>query len=546
MRNVVTISTGFIVLAVVAACETGPGRAKEPPALTITSPVRSLIQGAAGKLAVTGSAQPSPEGDAVAKVMVNDVQATLQPDGSFSAMVDIPAGATLIQTVATDVNGISATDTRAVQAGRLHAVGTNIERAVAAAISANGFAKLSAAAGPILKGLDLTAMLRPLQPMLSLGGSLANLKLSVDNVKFSDVKISLVPVAGGLSFRAEIDKLDVPAHIDYAGTLVPDGTTTIRVTADKIVVAGTLHIAPNGMAGFKTTLGSPDVQITNPDLSASGLPGLILDLLDVNKVLTTVVPPVAELAMGPLVNLALGALAGPKQIDLLGKKLDMQVSPAMVDFTADGGVVEMNMKAMLEGSEQSPGFIYTDNGTPSLDRVYGLQIGLADDLANEMLAEMHALGMLNLSMPQNAGVFDTAQIQLTMPPMISADAADGEMRVVLGDMFATFTSHGTPVGKAAINARIDLRIAPLAGGSAVALQLGTPEIHVNTLDDVANTTGLADKDLAAATGAVLGAQIDAITKLLVAIPIPSIAGLQFHDLSISADDGYVMVSGQLQ
>jgi hypothetical protein len=154
--------------------------------------------------------------------------------------------------------------------------------------------------------------------------------------------------------------------------------------------------------------------------------------------------------------------------------------------------------------------------------------------------------MLNLSMPQNAGVFDTAQIQLTMPPMISADAADGEMRVVLGDMFATFTSHGTPVGKAAINAKIDLRISPLAGGGAVALQLGTPEIHVNTLDDVANTTGLADKDLAAATGAVLGAQIDAITKLLVAIPIPAIAGLQFHDLSISADDGYVMVSGQLQ
>jgi len=542
MRNVVTI--GFVLLAA-AACESGPGEAKQPPVLTITSPARSLIQGQAGRLTVTGTATPNAHGDALAAVMVNDVAATLSPDGSFSAMIDIPQGATLIQTVATDVNGLSVSDTRAIQAGKLHPVGTSIDRAVAAAISSDAFAKLSNAAGPIIKGLDMPAMLRPLQPMISLGGSLANLKLSVDNLKFSDIKVSLVPVAGGLSFSAEIDGLDVPGRIDFAGTLVPDGSTTVRVTADKITIAGTLHVTPNGMAGFKTKLTNPDVHITNADLSASGLPGLILDLLDVNDVINTIAPVGAELAMGPLVNLALGALAGPKQLDVLGKKLDLQVSPSVVDFTADGGVVEMSMKAMLEGSEASPGFIFTDNAAPVMDRVVGLQIGLADDLANEMLAELHALGALNLSMPQNAGVFDTAQIQLSLPPMISADASDGEMRVVLGDMLATFTSHGTPVGKAAINAKVELKISPVVGGGAVALQLGKPEIHVNTLDDVANTTGLTDKDLAAATAAVLGAQIDAITKLLVAIPIPSIAGLQFHDLSISGDDGYVMLSGQL-
>jgi hypothetical protein len=546
MRNLATSSSVLVLLATLAACESGPGQPKDPPVLAITSPARSQIQGGAGKLTVTGSAQPNAGGVAVTKVMVNNVEATLQPDGSFSAVIDVPQGATLIETVATDANGVSATDTRAVAAGRLHAVGTNLDRAVAAAISAKGFAKLSAAAGPLIKGLDIMAMLKPLQPMLSLGNSLANLKFSVDSLRFSDVKVSLVPVKGGLSFSAEIDKLDVSAHIDFAGTLVPDGTTTGRLTADKITVAGTLNIAPNGMSGFKTTLSNPDVHIVNPNLSVSGLPGLILDLLDVNKLISAIAPKVAELAMGPVVNLALGALAGPQRLDVLGKKLDLQVAPSLVDFTPDGGVVEMNMKALLEGSESSPGFLFTDNAAPVMDRVYGLQIGLADDLANELLAELHAVGALNLSMPQNAGVFDTAQIQLTMPPMISADASDGEMRIVLGDMFATFTSHGKPVGKAAINAKIDLKIAPVAGGSSVALQLGKPDIHANTLDDVPNTTGLADRDLAAATTAVLGAQIDAITKLLVAIPIPSIAGLQFHDLAITGDDGYVMVSGTLQ
>lgn len=546
MRNVVTIATGFGLLTAIAACESGPGLAREPPVLTITSPARSLVQGLAGKLTVTGTAMPSAQGDALARVVVNDVEATLQRDGSFSAEIDVPEGATLIHTVATDAGGISVSDTRAVHAGRLHAVGTSIDRAVAAAISADGFARLSAAAGPIIKGLDIPALLRPLQPMVSVGGSLANFKITVDNVAFSDVKISLVPVDGGLQFGAEIDQLDVPGRIAFGGTLVFDGSTAIGVSAEKITIGGTLIITPNGMAGFKTRLEDPDVHITRPDLRASGIPGAILDLINLDSVLGTIASKVAELAMGPLVNQALGALGGPQQLDLFGKKLDLQVSPSTIDFTADGGIVEMNMRAMLEGSDASPGFIYTDGAAPTMDRNYGLQIGLADDLANELMAELHAIGALNLSMPQNAGVFDTAQIQLTLPPMISADATDGEMRVVLGDMFATFTSHGTPVGKAAINARVGLQIAPLAGGTTVALELGTPEIHVNTLDDVANTTGLDDKALAAATAAVLGAQIDAITKLLVAIPIPSIAGLQLRDVAIGADGGYVMVSGQLQ
>jgi hypothetical protein len=221
-------------------------------------------------------------------------------------------------------------------------------------------------------------------------------------------------------------------------------------------------------------------------------------------------------------------------------------------------VVELDMKALLGGSESSPGFIFTANGAPALDPTFGFQLGLADDLANELLAELAAVGALDLSVPQNVGVFDTVQIQMTLPPMISADASDGRgngqgngqgngpMRLMLGDMLATFLSRGAPVGKAAINAKVDLQISPGPGGGSVALQLGAPDIHVDTLDDIPNTTGLNGRDLAAATAVGLGAQIDAISKLLVAIPVPSIAGLSFRNLSLAGDDGYVLVSGQLQ
>ena len=59
-------------------------------------------------------------------------------------------------------------------------------------------------------------------------------------------------------------------------------------------------------------------------------------------------------------------------------------------------------------------------------------------------------------------------------------------------------------------------------------------------------TGFSDTELANASTTVLGAQIDSISKLLVAIPLPAIAGLQVSDLSIGSDSGYVMVQGQFR
>lgn len=546
MRNLLTFSSGLVVLVVVAACEGGPAPSPEPPVLEVTSPARSLVQGRAGQLVVSGTVEPNDHGDAVEKVLVNNVQATLESDGSFHAAIEIAEGATLIETIARGRNGAIASDTRAVHAGQLRPVGTSITRAVTAAMSADAFAKISAAAGPILQGLDMAALLAPLQPMVHVndpnGEDCAFARLFVDDLGFSDIRISLAPVQGGLAFSAQIDDLDVPARVRYA-VLCFDHENSLRVTASRIVVSGTLNVTPNGMAGFTTKLANPNVSVTGFHFSASGIPDDILGLLHLDSAIQLIVSKGAELAMGPLLNRALGALGGPQQLDVLGKKLEMQVAPAAISFTPTGALIAMNMRAMFAGSETSPGFIYTDNGIPTMDPGHGFQLGLADDLANEMLAELQAIGMLDLAMPTPSAAFDETRIHMSLPPMISADAADGEMRLVLGDMIATYTNHGTPVARAAINARVDLKVAPAGNGHLVSLQLGAPDIHVTTLDDIANATGLENEDLAAATSASLQAQIGAISALLVAIPIPAVAGLQVRDLSIGADDGYVLLSG---
>ncbi len=551
MRNLLTVSTGLLVaIAATSGCQGGPGLAPEPPVLKITSPQRSLIQNGAGALTVTGMVTPNVEGDPIDKVMVNGVQASLNADGTFSAQIQIQPGATLIHTVARDVDGGEAKDTRAVQAGSLKPNGTIVERAVAAAISKEAFAKIAGAAGTMVEGMDIKTMLAPMQPMVRYDDP-ADLATEdclfargyIQDVKFSNVDISLVPAVGGITFNLQIDKLDVPGHVRWGAACIK-GTNDFRVTADKIVVGGTLTVAPDGMNGFKTDLKSPVINVSNLNVSVSGVPDWMTGVLSsgVQGAINTFAP----MAMKPVMNMAFGALAGPQVLDVLGHKLDVQVQPAEVYFDVNGATVVMDMKMLIEGTEGAKGFIYTENGLPSLDPGKGFQLGLADDLANQMMGQAMALGLLNLKMPTAGGTFDNADIQMTLPPMISADPADGKMKVILGDMMSTFTYQGTPVGKAAINATIDLKIESANNGYGVAVQLGKPQIDVTVVDDIANATRLEDEDLQKAVEVCLTAQIASISKLLTGIPLPQVAGLQMRNLSVGADDGYVMVKGTLE
>jgi hypothetical protein len=546
MRNLF-IATGISLLTI--ACTEQLAPLPDPPVLKVTSPARSTIQDHAGKITVTGTVAPNPEGDAVKQVMVNNVAAVVGTDGAFSAIIDVKPGATLIHTEAVDVHGGKATDTRSIEAGQLRAPGSNIENAVTAAISTEAFAKISAAAGPLIKGMDMKPMLAPMQPMIHTGDPNGEdclfARLYIDDLKMTNAILSLVPVQGGLQFSAEIDGLDVPGHMRYAVACV-SGQNNTDVSATKVVISGTLLVSPNGMNGFTTQLTGQNVVLQGLHISASGIPGTILGMLPLDSVIQYVAPKAIEMFMGPMMNKAFGALGGPQKLNLLGKTIDVQVSPSDISFDPTGGLVTLNMMMLIEGTENSKGFIFTDNGMPTMDAGQGMSIALADDLANSMLSQLVATGMLNLGMPANAGTFDSSKITMTSPPMISADPTDGKMRLILPDMISTFLLQGTPVGRAAINAKIDLKVMPANNGYGVALQLGTPEINVDVLDDVANNTRFTNEDLSKAIKLCLDNQITSISGLLGGIPLPAMAGLQMKNMSITSDSGYVMMKGTLE
>lgn len=548
MRNIM-IATGVALLGLgMSACDAGVTDSPEAPVLHVTSPQRSLVQSGAGQLTVTGTVAPNSLGTAVEKVLVNDVQASLDATGNFSAIVTVQPGATLIRTVARDAGGGEASDVRSVQAGELRTAGARIDGALAAALSTDSFAKISTAASGIIMGMDIGAMVAPLNPMVHKGDESGEdclfARLWIDDVNFSGIKIALIPTDGGIQFRAEITGLDVPGHTRYAAACV-NGSNTLRVKATKVIVGGTLLVSPKASGGFATQLDAPNVQITGLDIQASGIPGTIMDMLDVGHTIQGVVAKGAELAMEPMMNQALGGLAGPKTLTVLGHEMTMEVNPSDIVFDASGGLVALDASMLIKGAEQAK-FIYTPNGTPSLDMTAGMQIGIADDFANEMMAQGTALGLFAITQPATGGTFDTTEVALTVPPMISADPADGKLKLILGDAIATFKSNGVTVGQAAINAKLSIKVATAEGnGFGVAVELDSPQVDVTVLDTVENNTNMDPRDLAKAVDACLTTQINAMSQLLRTVPLPAVAGLQMKNVSVGSDNGYVVLKGQL-
>jgi hypothetical protein len=325
---------------------------------------------------------------------------------------------------------------------------------------------------------------------------------------------------------------------------VPDGSTTIGVTADRIAIGGTLVVTPEG-ATFKTSVASPTFAQTALRLQASGVIGTVVNLLqdNLNGTLQSIISRAATSALDPLINKALGSLGGPKHIDVLGNSVSLEGSFSDIVFTNEGALASLNVQAAIGGGEASPGYIYTPNGTPEMDSSYGLQVGISDDLLNDMLSQVHALKILDLELNKDFGLFDNAKIDMTLPPMISADTEDGSVRLVLGDMIVSVTNDGSTLVRAALNARVDVQVARGESENDIAIKFGEIHAVVNLLDDA--PAEITSGDLMGATDAGIAIQLDSLEQVLVSVPIPALYGVQLDSMAVEADAGYVVASAKL-
>src|SRR5207245_11644601 len=134
-----------------------------------------------------------------------------------------------------------------------------------------------------------------------------------------------------------------------------------------------LPVSPNAMDGSRTDRPGQNVQLSGFRLSAGGIPGTVINMLNLNSAIQSIIPTVAKLAMEPLMNQALGALAGPKTLDVMGKQVTVQVVPSDISFDPSGGLVTLDTSFLIAGAENAK-FIYTDNGQPAMDAGNGFVI----------------------------------------------------------------------------------------------------------------------------------------------------------------------------
>jgi hypothetical protein len=538
---------GLAVLA--SACTDDRPTPKLPPELKVVSPVRGTMQEGLTTVEVIGTVAPNPETDvAVASVSVNGVAATVDVEGNFTATVPVHSGTNFLETVAVGTDGAEQTDTRALVTGDMQPLHGAVDNALKAGLSKQAFVTLGAFAGDQIADANLSALLMPMNPVVAKGLSNGQEdclygKVNVRNgVDIGDANIQLTPKAGGLGMDVILDRVVAPLHARYAVACL-DGDTDITIRATQMRIKGDLGVTVSG-GRVHVKLLSPQITMTGFDLQASGLPGTILDLLDLDQEIGNIMATATEKFVGPMVEKAIeGVKVGEQHVNLLGKDLGITVSPVSVHFDAAGADILLDTAMIVGAAPASTTFVYTDNQTPPARANTGVELAVADDAINQLMAGFWASGALEMAVAQDLGLADGIKIKATLPPVVAA-GADGALHLTVGDLLVDLTQGGQPITSLALNLEVALAAEPSPiDPGIVKLTLGLPTI---TTDLLADHTGLDPEGLARLVPAMVQLQLDGFSPLLGAVPLPSIAGIRPVDVRVGGNAGYITVAAGLQ
>jgi hypothetical protein len=550
------LATIYVGIVGVAACSdhaynpNGPAADPNAPTIHITTPARGSFAGDVQTVTVTGTAT---DDHAVVSVTVNDVPATLAADGTWTAVVPVVAGTNLLHAVAKDASNNAGKATRAVVAGPMVPIGTKVPNALTATLSAQTFAAIAKMAQNFMTTGDLESIVAPHNPVLDLnqGHTCLYAKASITSMSIGGANVSLVPQTGAIALDVELDNLSIGMHIEYAVACI-SGSTDITVSASHVSVSGDLTMGVTNGA-FDIALANPNVTITGFDLQG-GLPGAILDLLNLDSALGSILGWAIEKFVVPMLDNALAGLNSAKTIDVLGTPVDVLVSPSNITVSSDGAIIELDTSLRAHGDSGAPGFVSVPNQVPAMDLSHGFQLAVAANAANEFFTSLWAAKGLDKTIMLNAGsygdvgkLFDSVEIAAAVPPYV--DASGHGLVLTIGDLMATFKSGEIIATEVAINAQVDLVVTndPMTG--ALKLDVGMPTTYVDVLDasdGVSGANQLSSAQFDAIASFAMGRIIAVGSGSVGAIPLPTIAGVSVTNLTVGEQTGYVVVDGAIQ
>jgi hypothetical protein len=537
---------GFVTTAAITGCtQTETPDRPEPPSLQVLSPERGTMTPGLATVEVRGTVTPSPDSGAkITRVDVNGMAARVDQLGNWSANITLQSGANIIKTVATDAEGGTADDVRGLVTGDLRPLDMTIENAIAAGLSAAAFDKLGDTAASLVASSDLGAFVAPYNPVIAKGldnGEEDCLygKVSVrPGLDINNAYLALVPNSNGLAIDAELVGVNIPLHARYAAACL-DGDTDIAITAQRARIRGNLAITVvNGR--FDVKLENPTVTFTGFMVHASGVPGTVLDLLDLDQEIANTLGWAVERFMAPLVNQALtGVQVGPQNLNILGQQLRVAVAPAGVAFDAAGAEVVLDGSLTVQGA--STKFVYTENQDPPGRGSAGVALAVSDDSINQLMAGFWGSGGFDMQLEKDLGMFDSLRLDALLPPVVSTDA-DGAMKLVMADLLLELRKDGVMLARTALTVEMKLKVEPAASNYAARITIETPVLKADILE---NVQGIPDSELEALLPGAIAAEINTFAPLLGAVPLPTVQGVIVTDLHMGGSNGYVTISADV-
>lgn len=533
---------GALSVLFVAACTGGDAT---PPTLEVMTPERGTIADSP-EVTVTGTVVDE-EGDV--SVAVNGVPAQVAADGTFSATIEVPAGVTAIETIATDGGGNTDRDVRAVMTGDLAPTDGFVADAVGAKVGAAAFNVIGGVATDMVKALDLGAMAQPMNPVVSKGGSCLGVDVDVTDANIGDFSLDLTPQPGSVVLGAAIRDLRIDLHANYHVACI-GGNSDIIIYADTVTLDGGLGLDADAGA-LHATVGGVQVLIDGLYLDVGGLPDSVVNLFSdqIGDIVADMAAKMIEEKVPGMVEQMLTDMAGTSySLPVLDRNLALGVTPTQIDMDYDGVFIALDTTMRVEGGE---GGFYVSTPEPMVSMATdGLGIAVSDDALNQLFAGFWASGALDQAIPVTRdspisliiGADTTVmRVEMSLPPTVSMDPS-GDLRLTVGDvMLRAQDESGADIMTVAMTMSTTLG-AEATADQHVRLRLGEPSVFAQVVSQNERPVPMTDADIEGLVETIFPTVQTMANHAMESMPLPSVIGVSLDSPSLESSDGYVQLT----
>jgi hypothetical protein len=553
----------FLPLLVAAGACADRGLAEEAPRdavaprIDVRAPARGSILQSGSSVEVRGTVS---DDTGVAKLTINGNIVQVNGDGTFVAVTAAQPGITLLHTVVTDLDGNQQSDTRAVLGGTLVPVETPVKDAVVVNLDKNAWHIAGELAGRALGNLDLEPVFKDMNPIVDLPVPCLGARVDVERVRKGAVKITLVPVDGGLDVYAEVGSIDVGLKVAY-DVGCEKGVAYPSVTATKFALAGRFGMATDAEGQLALDTSETEAWFEGFRLNSTLLPGEVTDLVEepIGAVLAHLVSEEVQKQVPQLLG---GLLTGKDHVlDIEAQTVTIAVKPTSVYFDAAGGRIALDTKVVVHGA---PGSVYPASAAPrpTVAHVSGksIQVGGADDAMNQVLASLWGAGIFNLTFSvDQAGsyaglgvLFDRVEVAPRLPPVVTALPSGGGLRVALGDVEAHFIKArpGEPVKTVTrLSVSVETTVTATVRENRVTLVAAEPVVWLDVLADGVTGANPFNQESVRQLGSFAAKNlVDFVVQMAGEVPIPAVEGMTIidaHATTGEAAGGYMVVTGNV-